>query len=146
MAEKLSSLTIFKYYLFSNRAIWYWSIIALTIVIVTFAFFVSKDTLPFVYVNYFLASIFVLGIPGYVFIKVIYPIKELQKIERIALSCAMSLVIVSINGLLLSYTPPGMQQIPLVLSLTAFNTIFATIALIREHSARLSIINQTNSG
>jgi len=82
--------------------------------------------------QYIIGSIFVLWLPGYTFIKALFPAKELDNIERIALSIGMSLALVTITGLLLSYTPWGIRVTPVTLSLLALTITFATAAVVRE--------------
>jgi uncharacterized membrane protein len=92
-----------------------------------------------------LGSIFVLWLPGYTFIKALFPTKvpiktsseSLDTIERVALSSGMSLALVPIVGLLLNYTPWGIRLTPIVLSLLSLTTIFATVAIIREHETTI---------
>ena len=57
-----------------------------------------------VYARYLLGSLFVLFLPGYTFIKALFPAKQLDSIERTALSIGMSLALVPMIGLLLNYT------------------------------------------
>ncbi len=144
--EKLTS------YLSSNHARWYWITMALAIATAIVVFTVPEDAFPLVYVRYVLGTIFILWLPGYAFIKALFPQnlpfakaiarsldtseKDLDTIERIALSLGMSLALVPIVGLLLNYTPWGIRLTPIVLSLLALTTIFATAAMIREHQTR----------
>jgi uncharacterized membrane protein len=91
-----------------------------------------------------LGAVFVLWLPGYAFIKALFPEqlpvktsdKDLDTIERIALSVGMSLALVPMVGLLLNYTPWGIRLTPIVLSLLALTTIFATAGVIRERQIR----------
>ena len=99
-------------------------------------FTVPEDAYPIVYARYLLGSIFVLALPGYSFIKALFPTKELDNIERVALSIGMSLALVPITGLLLNYTPWGIRVTPVTLSLLALTVAFATAAVIREHQAK----------
>jgi hypothetical protein len=144
--EKLTS------YLRSNQALWYWITMTLTISTATVVFIVPEDAFPLVYVRYVLGTIFVLWLPGYAFIKALFPQnlpfakalarlsdtseKELDAIERIALSLGMSIALVPIVGLLLNYTPWGIRLTPIVLSLLALTTILSTTGIIREHQTR----------
>jgi hypothetical protein len=146
--EKLGS------YLRSSQAYWYWLTIALTVATAIVAFTIPEDAYPLVYVRYVLGAVFVLWLPGYAFIKALFPQnlpfakalarsldtseKDLDAIERIALSLGMSIALVPIVGLLLNYTPWGIRLTPIVLSLLALTTVFATAAVIREHQARTS--------
>ena len=128
---------LLKNYVFSARADWYWTIIALAVVTSALVFTVPDNAYPIVYARYVLGSIFVLFLPGYSFIKALFPTRELDNIERLALSIGMSLALVPITGLLLNYTPWGIRTTPVTLSLLALTTIFATAAIIREHETKL---------
>ena len=130
-----SSPPLLKNYILSIKANWYWTIIALAAATTTLVFTVPENAYPIVYARYVLGSIFVLFLPGYSLIKALFPTKELNNIERTALSIGMSLALVPITGLLLNYTPWGIRTTPLTLSLLALTTAFATAAIIREHQA-----------
>ena len=139
-------------YLTSNHARWYWITMALTVVTAAVVFTVPEDS-PVIYVRNVLGLIYVLWLPGYAFIKALFPQnlpfakalqrsfdtseKNLDAIERIALSLGMSLALVPIVGLMLNYTPWGIQLAPTVLSLLALTTIFATAAVIREYQTQV---------
>jgi len=125
-------------YIFSPKAYWYWTIIALSLATTILAFTIPENAYPIVYARYILGSIFVLWLPGYTFIKALFPTKELDNIERIALSIGMSLALVPITGLLLNYTPWGIRLTPVTLSLLALTITFATAALIREQQIKLN--------
>ena len=145
--EKLTS------YLGSNHARWYWVTITLTIATAIVVFTVPEDAFPLVYVRYVLGIIFILWLPGYAFIKALFPQtlpftralahslgtteKNLDTIERVALSLGMSIALVPIVGLLLNYTPWGIRLTPIVLSLTTLTLAFATTAIAREYQIRI---------
>jgi len=128
-------------YLKSSEAYWYWSTLVLAIATALTVFTIPENAYPLVYIRYVLGSIFILWLPGYSFIKVLFPSepplktssKSLDPIERIALSIGMSLALIPIVGLLLNYTPWGIRLTPIVLSLLSLTAIFATAAVIREH-------------
>jgi hypothetical protein len=141
--EKLTS------YLGSNHALWYWITMALTIATAIVVFTVPEDAFPLVYLRYVLGTIFILWLPGYAFIKALFPQtlpfarglahslgtteKNLDTIERVALSLGMSIALVPIIGLLLNYTPWGIRLTPIVLSLLALTIVFSTTAVIRDY-------------
>jgi len=132
-------------YLKTKKANWYWTTLALVATTTLTVFIIPENAYPLVYVRYVLGAIFVLWLPGYSFIKALFPeetqtketTKQLDPIERIALSLGMSLALVPIVGLLLNYTPWGIRLTPIVLSLLSLTTIFATAAIIREHRNKL---------
>ena len=79
---------------------------------------------------------FVLFFPGYVFITALFPNrKELDNLERLALSFGLSIAIVPLIGLGLNYTPWGIRLIPILISLTIFNLIFGILAIYRRAKA-----------
>ncbi len=127
---------VLRSYIFSTEASWYWAIIAVAVATAALVFTVPENAIPIVYVRYVLGSIFVLFLPGYSLIKALFPEKELDNIERAALSIGMSLALVPITGLILNYTPWGIRTTPVTLSLLALTTVFATAAIIREHQTK----------
>ena len=149
-----------KGYLSSSQARWYWITLALTAATAIVVFTVPEDAFPLAYLRNVLGIIFVLWLPGYAFMKALFPRhlrfthgqagssetsqKNLDTIEGIALSIGMSLALVPIVGLLLNYTPWGVNLTPIVLSLVALTTIFATAAVIREHQTRTAKTTQAS--
>jgi len=132
-------------YLKTEQALWYWITLTLSAATTAVVFTIPENFYPWVYVRYVLGTIFVLWLPGYTFIKALFPAeppiktseKSLDTIERVALSLGMSLALVPIVGLLLNYTPWGIRLTPIVLSLLALTVVFATAAVIREHQTKI---------
>jgi hypothetical protein len=132
-------------YMRSSEAYWFWTTISLAIATAIVVFTVPEGAYPIVYIRYVLGSIFVLWLPGFTLIKALFPSKkEMDTIERAALSIGLSLAIVPIAGLLLNYTPWGIRLTPITLSLLALTITLATTALIREHQTKRSE-NQTQT-
>jgi len=131
-------------YITTSHATWYWISIIIALATAISAFIIPEDLFPIVYIRYVLGAVFVLWLPGYTFIKALFPThvpiktssEDLDIIERIALSIGMSLALVPIVGLLLNYTPWGIRLTPIVLSLLALTVAFATVALVREKQAK----------
>lgn len=132
-------------YLKTNQTLWFWTTIASVITTAIVVFTIPENFYPYVYIRYVLGTIFVLWLPGYTFIKALFPTevpiktseKSLDTIERIALSFGMSLALVPIIGLLLNYTPWGIRLTPIVLSLLTLTIVFATAAIIREYQVKI---------
>lgn len=123
-------------YLFSTHATWFWIIITLSITTIITVFIIPEKAVPYVYVRHILGSIFVFFLPGFSLIKTLFPTREINSIERIALSIGVSLTIVPLIGFLLINTPWGIKLIPITLSLLAL-TVFLTITgLLREYYTR----------
>jgi len=127
-----------------KSTLWYWTTIAIATITVAIVFTVPENFYPWSYLRNALGIIFVLWLPGYTFIKALFPTQvstkasteTLDNIERIALSLGMSIALVPIIGLLLNYTPWGISLTPIVLSLLALTLVFATAAVIREHQIK----------
>jgi hypothetical protein len=131
-------------YLETGDAIWYWMTLALGAATATLIFTISENIYPWIYARNLLGVIFVLFLPGYTFIKAVFPINihtkiakgSLEAIERFAFSIGMSIALVSIVGLILYYSPWGLDLTSVVLSLLAFTCVFATAAVIKEFRSK----------
>jgi hypothetical protein len=130
----VSIQTEFNAYLFSSHAAWFWIIIALSISTTISVFTIPENSAPYIYIRYILGSVFVVFLPGYSLIKALFPTREIDNIERTALSIGMSLALVPLVGLLLNYTPWGIRLTPVTLSLLSLTTILTTIGLQREYT------------
>jgi hypothetical protein len=122
-------------YLFTSHAYWFWLILLLSATTTISVFTVESP--PLVYIRYVLGSVFVLLLPGYSLIKTLFPTKEIDNIERTALSIGMSLALVPLVGLLLNYTPWGIRLTPITLSLLALTTLLTATAVTREQTKKL---------
>lgn len=118
-------------YLFNLESMWFWGttvLVALTLLVV---FYVDSTLL--LYVRYVLGGIFILFLPGFLLISVLYPRRELDELERLALSIGLSLAIVPLVGLMLNYTPWGITLTPIMVSLAFFAEALAFGALVRKY-------------
>lgn len=151
LVQKQAPPTNLRTYLRSGLAAWYWLTLAITLVTVACVLAIPENAYPYVIVRYILGGIFVLWLPGYTFIKTLFPAgfnvkasdKDMDIIERIALSVGMSLALTSITGLLLNYTPWGIRLTPITLSLMTLALIFSTVALAREYQSTKNSAPQT---
>ena len=123
-------------YLISMHAIWFWAIIILSTATTISIFTITEKAYPYIYFRYILGSIFVLFLPGYSLIKALFPTKEIDNIERTAISIGMSLALVPLVGLLLNYTPWGIRLTPITVSLLSLTIILSIAGLIREHKEK----------
>jgi hypothetical protein len=126
-------------YLRTDKAYWYWITLGVTLVATLFVFVIPEDAAPLVYVRYVFGAIFVLWLPGYTFMKALFPGKELDNIEQLALSVGMSLALVPLVGLLLNYSPWGITLVPITFSLSALTIALATAAMVREHQTKKNV-------
>ena len=134
----------FQAYILSGKVAWYWTSIAFAIATTLIVFIISDTAYPLEYFRITIGLLYVLFIPGYVFIKMIFPsnlpIKtksgNMDTVERISLSIGMSLALLPLVGLMLNFTPWGVRLIPITLSLLALTIVFATAAILTRISAK----------
>ncbi len=137
-----------KAYLFSKQARWYWVTVALAFITVITVFAIPDTAYPIVYLRSALGVIFILFLPGFTFIKMLYPTKvpiatnsqNIDAVERLALSLGLSLSIIPIVGLILNYSPWGIRVAPITLSLLALTVVSATAAVLREYQAKTQAV------
>jgi uncharacterized membrane protein len=80
-----------------------------------------------------LAILLVLLVPGYVLIGALFPSgKEIDWIERIALSFGLSIAVVPLLGLVLNFTPFGVGFAPLVGIIALFTVVVGMFAYLRR--------------
>jgi uncharacterized membrane protein len=137
---------------FSSASAWYITLIVVALATTISVFTIQQDSYPLAYVRNILGVIFVLFLPGYAFIKALFPAKlpintsseSLDDIERFVLSIGISLALAPMVGLILYYTPVGIGLTPLTLSLLALTGILATAALARQHRVKSATIQHTS--
>lgn len=75
------------------------------------------------------AILLILFIPGYVLVAALFPTnKELDGIERVALSVGLSIAVVPLLGLLLNFTPFGIRLGPIVATIALFTVLVGLAA------------------
>jgi hypothetical protein len=117
-----------------ERNLWFYASMAISIVTV-FAIYTLPTEFPLVVVRWVLGSMFVLFLPGYVTVEALFPKgRDLDGIERFALSVGLSLAVVPLIGLILNYTPWGIVLTPIVIALAVFTVALALFALGRRFS------------
>jgi len=115
-----------------DRNLWFYGAVSIAIVTVL-AVYTLPEALPLVAVRWVLGGVFVLFIPGYVTIEALFPKgRELDGIERLALSLGLSLALVPLIGLVMNYTPWGIRLDPMVASLTLYTLAISIIGVARK--------------
>ena len=101
------------------------------------AIYILPSAYPIVIFRWILGLVFVLFLPGYATVQALFAgRRELDDIERFALSVGLSLAITPLVGLLLNYTPWGIRLDPIALSLSIYTLAMATIGTIRRYSLK----------
>jgi uncharacterized membrane protein len=126
--------TLVEYALRLEYSLWFWTIIvlvSLTLIII----YITSILPQLIALRYFLGTLYVLYLPGYVLVEALYPREgDLKPLERLALSIGLSLAIVPLIGLILNYTPWGIRLGPVLVSLAIYTLGTGIIALIRKYS------------
>lgn len=114
---------------------WLWATlitIALTLPVVA----ITPDVFPLNVPRWALGSIFVLFLPGYSLLQLLFPKEsDLDSLERFALDVGISLALVPLIGLMLNFTPWGIRLIPIMASLAGFTIIVSVGAAARKYWA-----------
>ena len=123
---------------------WFYLVVLATLA--TFpAIYVLPSKYPTVILRWIVGSVFVLFLPGYVTVQALFPEgKELDNIERFALTVGLSLAITPLIGLLLNYTPWGIRLDPIVISLSIFTLGLAISGTFRRYRLALKKLNPTH--
>lgn len=125
----------FAQFLFSRWCRWFWLVSGLTLWAIMAVFLIPENAPNEVAVFRWIPNlIFALYLPGYCFVKALYPTKgELDDIERIALSIGLSFAITPLTLLVLNYTPWGIRLVPFLVSLVAVTLGLAVVAALRKY-------------
>jgi len=117
----------------------FWFYLVVLAALATFlTIYVLPGTYPLVILRWIVGSIFVLFLPGYVTIQALFPEgKELDTVERFALTIGLSLAITPLIGLLLNYTPWGIRLNPIVAALSIFTLGIAITGTFRRYKLAL---------
>lgn len=108
-------------------------ILLIIILTILTAAFVLVPPLNETFIRIILGILLVLFIPGYSLIAAIFPKKrDLEGIERVALSFGLSISVTPLMGLILNYTPWGIRLDPILICLTAFTMVMCLIAFVRR--------------
>jgi len=80
-----------------------------------------------------LGILLIIFFPGYTLLSAIFPKQtDLGNVERLALSLGLSIAIVPLIGLVLNYTPWGIELYPISISITIFITVTAAVGWYRQ--------------
>jgi hypothetical protein len=121
----------FRYITRPDYNLWLYTVSILTISTILVVALNNELLSP---IRWFLGTLFVLFIPGYLTIEALYPEEEsLKPLERVALSIGLSLAIVPLIGLILNYSPWGIRLEPIMISLSIYNIVLMIIASYRKY-------------
>jgi uncharacterized membrane protein len=111
---------------------WFGIIILFTVLTMLVVYAVPVDSV-FVAVRWVFGFAFVVSMPGYCLVNVLFTGKnKLDIIEETVLSVALSFGVAGIAGLFLGLSPIGITFEPITISLTAIVLVLAAVAFLRK--------------
>ena len=128
----------------TSKSAWYLAVVIVAISTVISVFTIPQDEFPLAYIRNVLGVIYVLFLPGYAAVRLLFPAKipmrwsseGFEGIESFALSIGLSIAFATIIGLMMYYTPIGLGTAPITLSLLALTLILSSAAWIRDNRAK----------
>ena len=131
-------------WLFSERILWFWLVIALTSSATVLTFLQFEEGSMLSVVKILLCSFYLLFIPGYSVLRASFSTSEIGKLEQFVFSLITSISIIITVELVLSYVSLTITAFSLTLSIAGITMISQIIALLKEQSLELS--SQPNKG
>jgi len=125
------------YLLLVERNLWFYIVAALTATTLL-CIYVIPNIFPLVALRWVAGSVFVLFLPGFTSVQALFPSsRDLDDIERFALSIGLSLAITPLIGLVLNYTPWGIRLDPIVVSLCLFTLAVGLAGVYRKYGEEM---------
>ena len=143
----------FKSYIISLDAVWFWAVIAV-IAFTMISISIPEELYPANYLRAFFGLGFVLCLPGFVLLKLLFPLERNIEhllptpslLNRLFLSVGLSIIISPSVGLILHFSSLGLELVPFALSIACLTIVFAVIGLFRSFSLWSSSVKvSTNS-
>lgn len=140
---KQENLAVTRYRPFQNQYSFYayitknyaslpfWSVVTITVLTLVSIYFIPSSA-PWSTVRYIVGGAFILFIPGFSVLQLLFPTKDISNIERVALSLGLSLALVPLIGLVFAYTSFGISLHPLVIFLSLLCNSLLTIGTYRK--------------
>ena len=127
--------SMFEYLSEPNLSGWFWCSMALTVAaVLTIA--LVPNVFPVNIFRWLIASAFVLYMPGYCLLQFLFSRKgDFDGIDRILFNIGLSLVVISMVGLILNFLPWGIELVPITVALTIFVVLFTLLAALRKYSS-----------
>lgn len=114
-----------------KKGLWFWIIIALAVTTNILVFQVSEQSV-LMPIRWVVGYSFCFFVPGYCAIKVLFPKKELDIVETMLLSIALSLAILPLVGLVVNFVVGNIALPPIMFSLSLVVFISASTAYLKQ--------------
>jgi hypothetical protein len=127
-------------YLRSTLALDLWMTLALLALGLVTTLLIPVDLYPLVVVRWIFGGLLLVFVPGFAFIRALFPFERfIDRWERLALSCGLSIALAVLVAFGLNFTPWGITLVPTASVLAVITIACIVIATIRR--ARVLIAN-----
>ena len=127
-------------FLSPRSSIWFWIIIAISLLSFVSIMLISGTETPLSYLRYIFGLILVAFLPGYCLTETLFPrAAALDIIERFTFSIGLSFAITAVVALFLSFTPIGLTLATALPTLGSLVIVLATIALIKKYKVEQNL-------
>lgn len=114
-----------------KKGLWFWPIIAVTIIANILVFQVSEQSV-LMPLRWVVGHLFCFFIPGYCAVKVLFPKKQLDIVETMLINIALSLAIISLVGLTVNFVIGSITLQPIMFSLSLLVFALALTAYLKH--------------
>jgi hypothetical protein len=129
----MAPVTSFARYLRSTFALDLWSTLLLVALGIATTFTIPSDVFPLVIVRWVFAGLFLVFVPGFAFVRALYPFDRfIDRWERLALSCGLSIALAILVAFALNFTPWGITPVPIAAGLALITIASIVVATCRR--------------
>ena len=126
-------------YLRSTLALDLWLTIVLLIVGLATILLIPAEMYPAVVVRWIFGGLLLVFVPGFAFIRALFPFERfIDRWERLALSCGLSIALAVLVAFGLNFTPWGITLVPTATVLTVITLVSIFIATFRRARVLIS--------
>jgi len=120
------------YFRTPTLSLWFWAAFVATVLAVNIVLFIP-NFFPLVAIRWLSGAILLLFLPGYALLRALFSAATAKgSLERFILSIGLSLAIVPLIGWILTYTPSGIDLVPVTVCIAAFTIVLLTGEAWRE--------------
>jgi uncharacterized membrane protein len=123
-----------------------WLEIVVGFTVITLLTTILVQSEPFIYVRYVLGFLFIVFLPGYCLVNILFLGKNnIDLVETLVLSVALSFGLTGLVGLFLGLSPIGINFVSITVSLNALVLALAAVAYIRKGKEALPVLQVQSS-
>lgn len=120
-------------YLWSTLALDLWVTLLLLGLGLATTFLIPTDLFPLVISRWIFGGLLLVFVPGFAFIRALFPFERyIDRWERLALSCGLSIALAVLIAFVLNFTPWGITLIPTAIGLAIITLASILIATFRR--------------